>query len=96
MTMTIIALSVVHLAGITCFFAEIMPETGIQYGALGLCAFMVYFLCSYITKKEEVYAKERAEITKYLHRLSVILGDRPCLLNDRKDLDSDSIHDIRA
>lgn len=62
----------------------------VEYGALGLCGFMVYFLCTHLTLKEKNHAEERKDIAKYMSRLSVMLGNRPCLLNDREHLDPEN------
>jgi hypothetical protein len=61
----------------------------VEYGALGLCAFMVYFLCNHLTQKEKNHAEDRKETAKYLSRLALLLGDRPCLAHDRNRLNPD-------
>lgn len=59
----------------------------VEYGALGLCAFMVYFLCNHLTLKEKNHADERQKTAQYINRLSVILGNKPCLYSERENLD---------
>jgi len=60
-----------------------------QFGALGLCGFMVFFLCSYLKAKEQSHSEERKELARYLSRLCTLLGERKCLVNDRERLEFD-------
>jgi len=86
-------LSVVGLATIVCALSEVPPSVEssvIQYGALGLCGFMVWFLCGYIKRKEEIHAEERKETAKYLSRVATLLGERKCLAGDRETLNPES------
>lgn len=84
---TILAFSVVGLSAVTCFLGDIAPEVPpagyIQYGALGLCGFMVYFLCNHIKEVHKNYSEERKEVAKQLSRIAVLLEDRPCLKDNK-------------
>ena len=42
----------------------------VEYGALGLCAFMIYFLCKHITETHRGHAKERQELIKQTQSIS--------------------------
>jgi len=87
----ILGLSTVGLSSFICFLADAQPTTTpasyVQYGALGLCGFMVWFLCDHIKTKERIYSEERKEIAKYLNRIAKELGKRPCLKNIEEQLD---------
>jgi hypothetical protein len=86
-----------HVTGLTAVAAAgvamATSETGggyVEYGALGLCAFMVYFLCNHLTLKEKNHSEERQATAKYMNRLAVMLGNRPCLMDEREELDPEN------
>ena len=87
----ILGLSTVGLSTLICLLSDIQPQPNpasyVQYGALGLCGFMVWFLCDHIKTKEKLHHEERKENAKYLNRIAKLLGDRPCLCDDRDVLD---------
>lgn len=81
--------------GITAFMT-MLSETGVkpdflQYGALGLCAIIVIFLCHHITqltnkldRKDQVLGEMFQKNIIANERLTEALGDRPCLKNDHR------------
>jgi len=63
----------------------------LQYGALGLCAVVVMFLCGFIKqlidkldRKDQVMGEQFEKNTKAYDRLADLLEDRPCLLKDKR------------
>lgn len=68
------------------------PSPGyLQYGALGLCAIIVVFLCGFIRqlidkldRKDQTLADLYKKNTDAFNRLADLLEDRPCLNNDHR------------
>jgi hypothetical protein len=63
----------------------------LQYGALGLCAIIVIFLCKHIIqltekldKKDKTFIDLCERNTTAYHRLTNMLEDRPCLMKDKR------------
>ena len=87
---TVIGTTAVGLATVVWVIGEVTPEPGnfswIQFGAFGLCSYMVYFLCEHLKAKEKAHNAEREKFLLYLSRLAVILGNKPCLMKDREEL----------
>ncbi len=70
--------------GLVAAIGSAADNTGLEYGALGLCAIIVFFLCNhikYLTKKLELLSEGN---TKAYNRLADMLDDRPCLMKDRR------------
>ena len=66
-------------------------DAKLQYGALGLCAMIVVWLCAYINKlsdkldkKDAVLGDLYAKNTEAYNRLAQVLEDRPCLQGDQR------------
>ena len=57
----------------------------VEYGALGMCGFMVYFLCKHITALHKDHQEERTQFTEAITELSTELKNRPCLLGKEKE-----------
>ena len=63
----------------------------LQYGALGLCALIVMFLCKYIYHQSDLLSRHNDKLEKLTQknseaydRLTDVLKDRPCIMNDRR------------
>ena len=67
----------------------------LEYGALGLCGAMVYFLCRHLSDQMDGHRKEREHLQGQLtentkkaiqayDRLAKCLDDRPCLMKDKR------------
>jgi len=63
----------------------------LQYGALGLCAIVVIFLCGFIKqlidkldRKDKVMGELYQKNTEAYNRLANLLSDRPCLQKDHR------------
>lgn len=77
--------------GCTALMASVEGDPYLQYGALGLCAIIVIFLCKHISTltenldhKDRVLGELYAEHTKAMRELSTMLRDRPCLMKDSR------------
>lgn len=63
----------------------------LDYGALGLCAIIVLFLCAHIKsltekldRKDKVLGELYERNTAAYQRLANLLEDRPCLMRDKR------------
>jgi len=79
--------------GCAMFLAATEPggPAYLQYGALGLCAMVVLFLCIFIRdlitkldRKDQVLADLQQKSIEAYARLADMLEDRPCLKNDKR------------
>ena len=80
-----------------CLLAMVVTATStteapyLQYGALGLCALIVMFLCKYIFHMSNLLSKASDKLEKLTlkntdayDRLTEVLKDRPCIMKDRR------------
>ncbi len=74
-----------------CVAVMAMGDSYLQYGALGLCAIVVIFLCGHIRvltdkidRKDRVLGELYEKNTKAYSRLADLLEDRPCLMKDKR------------
>lgn len=75
---------------------NMLADTGekpdfLQYGALGLCAIIVIFLCGFIRqlidkldRKDKVMGELYEANTRAYNRFADVLEDRPCLAKDKR------------
>ncbi|MDD5328044.1 MAG: hypothetical protein PHY02_09585 [Phycisphaerae bacterium] len=89
MTLEILSLTPCILAIMVTTTAGEAPY--LQYGALGLCAMIVYFLCKYIYHLSGLLSKDSEKLeqlteknTKAYDRLTDVLKDRPCIMKDSR------------
>ena len=78
--------------GCTMFLASNSGATTyLDYGALGLCAFMVAWMCWHNSqlaasndRKDKILGELNAKNTAAYNRLANLLEDRPCLFKDNR------------
>jgi hypothetical protein len=77
--------------GCVAIIAAAEGNSYLQYGALGLCSVIVVFLCKHIIqltdkldKKDKNFIDLCERNTTAYHRLTSLLEDRPCLMNDKR------------
>lgn len=60
-------------AVVSAMIAVIDPEASpiIQFGALGLCGFMVYFLCNHIKQMHKDHSKERQKLIEETQDIAI-------------------------
>ena len=82
--------------GLTVFLAQSSTPGAtsyLEYGAFGLCAILVGWMCKYISDlraDEKERQKQLLEIaqanTRAFERWAALLGERPCLVGDTKTI----------
>lgn len=64
----ILSLAAVGLSGITMASTDMAAPAVVQYGALGLCGSVVFFLCRYLLVMTELNQKERLRMVESLEK----------------------------
>lgn len=70
--------------GLVAIMSATNSNISVEYGALGLCGAMVYFLCKHIKHLTKKYEKLIEDNTTAYNRLTNILSGCPCS-TDKKD-----------
>lgn len=91
-TMYFLSLTPIGLAAtVIAASSENLQPPYLQYGALGLCAFLVACLVKYLFHQSDLLTKQNEKLadltknnTEAYNRLANMLEDRPCLKKDSR------------
>jgi len=93
----VLSLTPILGAGFIAAIDETAKAPEIEYGALGLCAVIVLFLCRHIGQLSTELKETRTENSELLkdnnramNRIAEMLFDRPCLMKDHRIKDNGS------
>lgn len=64
----VLAMTAVAMSGAAMAAGDLSMPPGIQYGALGLAGFLVWWLTRYVQKKDAEHSKERLRLVAALER----------------------------